>query len=70
MNALTIESLEDGFAVVAAMIRIEHGPDCPELGEWRRRAAVLDRAATGDGAARAEAQAIVRAWGRPAEVSA
>ncbi|GAA3958151.1 hypothetical protein GCM10023085_45780 [Actinomadura viridis] len=67
MNAPTIESPEDGFAVVAALIRVEHGPRCPELREWRRRAAVLDRAASGNGSARAEARAIVRAWARSAE---
>jgi hypothetical protein len=38
-------SLPDALRATAAMIRIEHGPGCPDFARWRRDALLLEQVA-------------------------
>lgn len=43
------ETLPDMLRATAALIRMHHGPRCPDVAMWRGRAVLLDAAADGRG---------------------
>jgi hypothetical protein len=66
------ESLPDVLRATAALIRMHHGPRCPDAAVWRARAVLLDAAADGRGDV-AEAIRVATEYltaGEPAEVPA
>jgi hypothetical protein len=56
-------SLPDALRVAAALIRIEHGPGCPDFARWRKDALLLERVADDpEGSERGEALRVASTY--------